>query len=177
MKPETILDIGTWQGYSAACFAEPGIGKVYTVDKGIYGQADLLARYDNVEIIIQKYDRVARFWKRPIDILHLDADHSYASTLEAFFCFAPYLNDRHIVLFHDVSNFASVGVGVLQAFKKIDGPETLIKRYYEKEFGLGILTHNMDIIKFLEEKYKIGDLNGLETRWINYGMSQRSIDG
>ncbi len=59
---------------------------------------------DQVEFHEMTSGRLAESWNRPIRLLWIDGDHSYASAKSDFSKFAPYLTDGAIVAMHDVLN-------------------------------------------------------------------------
>ena len=121
----TILEIGSFKGKStvglASIAARYGLGKVVTVDPhtapsvtdpDLQGQAsswdDFRAtlRKAGVEAAVEVHRAfsrdVARGWDRPIRLLWIDGDHTYAGAKEDLDLFRRHLSDGAIVALHDV---------------------------------------------------------------------------
>lgn len=122
-----ILEIGSFKGKStvglASIAARYGLGKVVAVDPhtapavtdpDLRGQA---STWDDFRATLRAaglagaveahraFSRdLARGWDRPIRLLWIDGDHTYAGAKEDFDLFGPYLADGAIVALHDVLN-------------------------------------------------------------------------
>jgi hypothetical protein len=121
----TVLEIGSFQGKStvglASIAARYGLGKVVTVDPhtapsvtdpDLQGQASSwddfrrTLRAAGVEAAVEVHRAfsrdLARGWDRPIRLLWIDGDHTYAGAKEDIDLFRPHLADGAIVALHDV---------------------------------------------------------------------------
>lgn len=113
----TICEIGSYRGRSATLFAETG-RNVVCVDPLIAGWGD----GNNMEIdegAREKFQRVVDSYpnmtwhclrslkvdlftfRKPIDLLYIDADHLYPAPLEDFLHYAPKIPRKSYVAFHD----------------------------------------------------------------------------
>jgi lipopolysaccharide biosynthesis protein len=123
-RPRTIVELGTHHGVSYSAFCEAVVRhqldtKCSAVDTwqgdvqaGLYDESVLAelrefhdARYGAFSDLIQTTLDAAReyFADGTIDLLHIDALHSYEAVTHDFTTWLPKLSDRGIVLFHDVS--------------------------------------------------------------------------
>jgi len=121
----TILEIGSFKGKStvglASIAARYQLGAVVAVDPftapastdpSLGGRAssydefrETLARAgltEHVEVHRGLSRDLANGWDRPIRILWIDGDHTYAGAKQDFDLFAPHLVDGGVVLLHDV---------------------------------------------------------------------------
>jgi predicted O-methyltransferase YrrM len=121
----TILEIGSFKGKStvglASIAARYGLGKVVTVDPhtapsvtdpDLRGQASswddfrTTVRAAGLETAVEVHHAfsrdLARGWDRPIRLLWIDGDHTYAGTKEDIDLFRRHLADGAIVALHDV---------------------------------------------------------------------------
>jgi predicted O-methyltransferase YrrM len=122
MKPQTIVEIGSARGRSSCIFALACLhnksGHVYAIDPhgtndwsdiGTRGttdnfQRERLADYalsDRCTVMVSTSQDAAKDWVRPIDLLFIDGDHSYAAVSHDFHAFHPFLTPDALVLFHD----------------------------------------------------------------------------
>jgi predicted O-methyltransferase YrrM len=122
-----ILEIGSFKGKStvglASIAARYGLGKVVAVDPhtapsatdpDLKGQAstwdDFQAtlRGAGVERAVEAHRAfsrdLARAWARPIRLLWIDGDHTYAGAKQDLDLFRPHLADGAVVALHDVLN-------------------------------------------------------------------------
>lgn len=121
MKPEVCVEIGSARGRSA-CFIgmalkENGQGKLYAIDphaRTEWNDSEFVHTYDimrrnlktlgvdeEVEILRQTSDQAAKSWHRPIDMIFIDGDHSYAAVKRDWDLFVPYVREFGFVIFHD----------------------------------------------------------------------------
>lgn len=121
----TILEIGSFKGKStvalASIAARYGLGKVVTVDPhtapsvtdpDLLGQASSwddfrsTVRAAGLETAVEVHRAfsrdLARGWDRPIRLLWIDGDHTYAGAKEDIDLFRRHLADGAIVALHDV---------------------------------------------------------------------------
>jgi predicted O-methyltransferase YrrM len=120
-----ILEIGSFKGKStvglASIAARYGLGPIVAVDPftapartdpSLAGGAssydefrETLARAglsEHVEVHCALSHELASHWNRPIRVLWIDGDHTYAGAKQDFDLFAPHLVDGGVVLMHDV---------------------------------------------------------------------------
>ncbi|MFW9895920.1 MAG: class I SAM-dependent methyltransferase [Candidatus Thorarchaeota archaeon] len=169
LKPTTIVDLGVDKGYSSFIFAAQKIGKVYGIDwfmgMSLHKKVKKKERADyvscmrykrkiqrkfgiqNVTIIKGKFSEVAKKWKIPIDILHIDGTHIYEDVKEDYQIWSKFLNTNSVVLFHDTIKFE----GVKQFFNELELP----KYNFTHSHGLGVASKNKDLILMIKKIYDI----------------------
>jgi predicted O-methyltransferase YrrM len=136
-----ILEIGTFKGKSTVVLAKAALaaggGRVVAVDPfvlaGAGGPAAALADLrdtlqlhgvaDHVEFHQTYAATLARNWNRPIRLLWIDGNHTYAAAKSDFDLFLPFLADGAIVALHDVLNVAE---GPLRVFME----DVLLSRHF-----------------------------------------------
>lgn len=109
-----ILETGTGYGESAAFFASEKFGwRIYTVDGfGIYGDGRIYDQWDREKVekinkalpynVIQILGNSQKIpWELPIDLLFIDADHSYEGCKADFDNYAPYVEQFGFICFDD----------------------------------------------------------------------------
>ncbi len=167
LKPSVIVDLGVEYGFSTFTFASPKIGKVYGIDwfKGDsftnkantrdYFMADwetLKNRFgvDNIEIIEGRFSEVAKTWKLPIDILHIDGSHLYKDIKKDYETWSKFVKKDGVILLHDVyiPNDKKYE-GVERFYNEIDPP----KLRFLDWFGLGVVSKDEELIKKIAEKW------------------------
>lgn len=153
LQAETIVDLGVDFGFSTFCFGLADTGQVYGIDsfqgdphagfrdtyKGVCkGVEELGLR--NVTIIRGYFDVVAQTWQRPIDILHIDGNHSYEAVKSDYLTWSKFVKPSGVVLFHDtcVAHF-----GVRRLFDEIALP----KVNFANSHGLGVVSHDKALIQ------------------------------
>lgn len=170
-NPEVIVDLGVDNGFSTFCFGTPRIGHVYGVDSfegdpcagkrdirtywGVLQVQEELKMRDNITFIKCYFDELATVWNKPIDILHIDGNHSYEAVKEDFFTWCRFLKDDGVILMHDTFVFQP-GFGVNRFFEEIPFP----KINFTNSYGLGVVTHNQQLLN--EIKRQFGDLDILQ---------------
>lgn len=121
MKPKVCVEIGSARGKSA-CFIgmalkDNGFGKLYAIDphcKTAWNDFDSVDTYpimkrnlqylqiENQVYIIRDYsENVARWWNLPIDLLFIDGDHSYEGVKKDFELFHRFVSPFGLIIFHD----------------------------------------------------------------------------
>lgn len=122
LKPDTCVEIGSATGWST-CHIGLGLrenvhGQLYAIDPHaatswndptIDSLGALrrnlrrcgLERY--VEIVRATSEAAARGWRRPIDLLFIDGDHSYAGVKRDWELFSPHLRPFGVAVFHDAT--------------------------------------------------------------------------
>ena len=108
-SPKTTLEIGRKKGLSTRLFAalaKPYGGKLYSIDginsSGVQKKLDGLNLADNVVLIEAWSPWVTLPLEFEIDLLFIDGDHSYMSTLMDYHYFNYYLVKDGMVMFHDM---------------------------------------------------------------------------
>ena len=122
--PGVVVEIGSFKGKSmvglASLAAHYGFGPVVSIDPHtapsvtdpmLGGKASSFDEFmanirgagidQHVEVHRAPSRDVAKGWNRPIRLLWIDGDHTYAGAKEDFDLFSPYLADGAIVAFHD----------------------------------------------------------------------------
>jgi predicted O-methyltransferase YrrM len=121
LKPSVAVEIGSARGKSA-CYVgralkENGTGKLYAIDPHMptdwndIDSVDTLAVMrrnikalgveNQVEIVRDVSESAAASWTRPIDLLFIDGDHSYAGVKRDWDLFSPHVTPFGVVVFHD----------------------------------------------------------------------------
>lgn len=121
LRPQVCVEIGSAQGKSA-CYVglalqENERGKLYAIDphkptqwndQESVDSFDIIRRNlentgltDYVEIVRSTSEEAERGWRREIDLLFIDGDHSYEGVKRDFELFAPHVQKLGLVVFHD----------------------------------------------------------------------------
>ena len=112
--------------------------------------------YDNVEVIKGDYTEAVKTWTEPIQILHIDGDHSYEGCKRDFDNWSPLVVFGGIILMHDVKSQSWIGsVG-----KVFDETEGWYKGHFNESEGLGILVKNVEILKDIKSNFESFDPHG-----------------
>lgn len=114
-KPVTLVELGTCVGisaaYQAAALKLNGEGNIATIE-GAQSLASLSRKnleglgLDNVTVICGKFqDKLEGLFKssRSIDYVFIDGHHDEEATMTYFRSFLPYLSQRAIIIFDDIS--------------------------------------------------------------------------
>ncbi len=108
-----IVEIGTFEGKTTSVLAKHSIGKVYSIDpcfKGRLGVSygEIIAkthcrkqRLRNVEFIKGYSYEVASRFQHPIDLLFIDADHTYEAILRDWQDWSPKVSVGGFIALHD----------------------------------------------------------------------------
>ena len=160
MQPDTVVELGVDYGYSTFCFAALNIGTIYGIDwfngdsqtgyRNTYSNVmDNIQRgnFNNVKIIADKFDDVAKKWDKPIDILHIDGFHMYEYVKNDFENWYPLVRDGGIILMHDTISFPDE---VGKFFDEINLP----KLNFKNSAGLGIVSTNTDLMDKIFNNFK-----------------------
>lgn len=111
-----VLEIGSYRGRSttvlARCAALAGKERIVAVDHLLQPAAHeefcASVRRAGVEHLIEFHRMMSwelgRTWQRPLRLLWIDGNHTYAATKRDFGTFAPFLANGAIVAIHDVLN-------------------------------------------------------------------------
>jgi len=121
LKPQTVVEIGSARGKSA-CFLgmalkENGSGKLYAIDphaptawndlestdtiEEMRRNISALGLEEIVEIVRMTSGEAVKSWTRPIDLLFIDGDHSFAGVKSDWDSFSPFVIEFGVVVFHD----------------------------------------------------------------------------
>jgi predicted O-methyltransferase YrrM len=139
LRPQHIVELGTYYGYSSFVFAEAakrlGLATtIYALDSwegddhaGYYGQEV----YDSVHAIVeQDYpDRVRMirglftqsrhlFEDGSVDLLHIDGRHAYEDVVADYEEWRTVVRDGGVILFHDIAEHGN-GFGVWRLWEQI----------------------------------------------------------
>ena len=121
IKPEVCVEIGSARGKSACAVGlallRNGRGKLYAIDPHCQTQWNDANSTDSfaimsehlrkaglteyVEIVRKTSGEAAKGWKREIDLIFIDGDHSYAGVKADWELFLPHLKEFGVVVFHD----------------------------------------------------------------------------
>jgi O-antigen biosynthesis protein len=167
MKPMQIVDLGIDYGHSTFIFANAARKNRCGVVTGIdWFQGDSCAgardTYSivtdavrdlplaNVEIIKGDFQEVAATWTRPIDILHIDGDHSYEAVVRDYNTWCRFVREDGIILMHDI-NVPVPGFEVIHVFREIN---CRYKLHFLPSCGLGILLlDNHKLYQAIKERF------------------------
>lgn len=167
MKPTQIVDLGVDYGYSTFVFSyalkENGIsgtvtgidffgGDHFTGIRDTYSQVlNIVNQFSlkNVEIIKGDFTEISKTWNRPIDILHIDGDHTYEAVLNDYTAWSPFVHEDGIILFHDV-NVPNPEFQVVNFFRELSDGHKL---YFLHSAGLGIITKNEKLAQRIKEQF------------------------
>ena len=159
-NPFLTLELGVDYGYSLFALSEDNNGHVFGVDLFMgdehAGARDWTTQYKAVvdfvnenklyrtHVIRGDFAEVAAGWNAGIDILHIDGLHTYDAVKADWNNWAPKLNEKAVVLFHDTSSF--------------EGPRQLIEEIkaniadisvgaFMNAAGLGVVTFDRDLFQ------------------------------
>jgi predicted O-methyltransferase YrrM len=160
-QPEVIVDLGVAFGYSSFCFGLPKIGKIYGIDtfegdpmSGHNNTFDYVKQkrkelnMNNITFIKGYFGLVAKQWKKPIDILHIDGFHTYSAVKNDYDTWSKFVKDDGVILFHDT---CVPHYGVREFFDKI----TLPKTNFTCSHGLGVVSKNSSLIEEIRETFQL----------------------
>ena len=105
-------------------------------------------KLDNLEIIKGYFDDVAKTWDEEINLLHIDGLHDYNNCKNDCDTWAPFLEEKGVVLFHDtISNPDGVGL----FFSQLELP----KVNFTNSCGLGVASNNVELIEEIKQVFKV----------------------
>jgi predicted O-methyltransferase YrrM len=151
-QPLITVDLGVDWGYSSFVLAEQNIGTVYAVDifkgekvcnQNTYSAVVALKdthNYNNVTIIKADFSDLAKKWAMPIDILHIDGEHTYEAVSRDYHNWVDHVEEDGVILFHDTRSCKD-SVGVF--FDELNIP----KYNFTEDCGLGIACKNPKVIQ------------------------------
>lgn len=168
IRPQVTVDLGVDHGFSTFCFGAPKIGHVYGVDSfegdPCAGERDVMTTYwtvlnlqeqlglnSNITFIRSYFDDLAKIWNKPINILHIDGDHSYEAVKNDFLTWSRFMKDDGVILMHDTC-VQDPRFGVNKFFEEIPYP----KLTFTHTHGLGVVTHNTELLQEIQQTF---DLN------------------
>ncbi|WP_394771442.1 class I SAM-dependent methyltransferase [Lacisediminihabitans sp.] len=161
-RPQTIVELGTHNGYSFFVFAEAAkrLGldtRLFAIDTwqgddqaGLYGedvyQSVARIAQENYPLsteLVRSYfgEAVARFDDGSIDLLHIDGRHGYEDVREDFEAYRAKLSPRAVVVFHDTQEFQPT-FGVHRYWKELS--EQAPSFEFHHGHGLGVLAYGPD---------------------------------
>jgi hypothetical protein len=142
MQPKVIVELGCDYGFSTIALAQPGVGTVYGIDRFVGPpernafeacRANIAAfGLTNIELIKADFRILAQSWSRPIDLLHIDGNHTYDDVRLDFSQWSVHVRDGGVILLHDTRSFP---LDVGRFFKEITWP----KFEFEHANGLGVV--------------------------------------
>jgi len=144
MKGKRIVDIGTGWGESSTFFSElKPDWTIYTIDGfGLYGDGRIYNEYsqDKVKVINGKLgknviqilgDSSKIPWELPIDVLFIDADHTYKGCKADFDRYSPFVTKGGLIVFDDYTQENNHNNGVKAVVQEVkDGYELVYEGYY-----------------------------------------------
>ena len=160
-QPKVTVDLGVDYGYSSFVFSQNNSGIVFGIDlfkgdehTGFRDSLDFVKKkikeynITNLQLIKGDFKEVSEFWTLPIDILHIDGLHTYEAVSSDYHSWAEFVQPNGIILFHDTQAFPdTVGKFFLELpFEKIN---------FEHSAGLGIVSQNSNIIRFISHKFNL----------------------
>lgn len=103
IKLGQAVELGTEKGRGLEALASGGIRQVVGIDHNRRPEIDgLLDHHHNLTFLEMSSIPVPDEIEGPIDILHIDTEHSQAQAREEFNAYKPYLNSPAVVLFDDL---------------------------------------------------------------------------
>jgi Methyltransferase domain len=140
LRPRTIVELGTHNGYSLLCFCQAikeigySSARAYGIDTwqgdqqaGFYGENVMQRlesyhqpRYGEFSTLVKSTfdDALPTFEDGSIDLLHIDGRHFYEDVKHDFESWRPKLSNRAVVLFHD-TRVLDRNFGVLRLWSEV----------------------------------------------------------
>jgi predicted O-methyltransferase YrrM len=159
MKPAVAVEIGSARGKSAcyigAALKQNGSGRLYAIDPHtltnwnddqsidtysvMRGHLEALGLTNVVTVLRQYSSEALNKLPRPIDLLFIDGDHSYAGVKADWENFAPHMSPFGLVVFHDT-------IWELRPDTKWYRPNMGVPRFVEelRRLGYPVLTIDRD---------------------------------
>lgn len=140
-KKGRLLETGTGWGHSSQFFSKvlPG-WSIYTVDGfGLYGDGriysnNLIEMIEKVEDVVRNHkpnviqilgNSQAINWELPLDVLYIDADHTYEGCKADFDLYSPFVVKGGLVIFDDYIQDNNPANGVKKVVDGLVGYEIL----------------------------------------------------
>lgn len=137
-KKGRLLETGTGWGHSSQFFSKvlPG-WSIYTVDGfGLYGDGRIYDSFkiDEIEDVVKNHRKnvIQIFgnsqtvpWELPIDVLYLDADHTYEGCKADYDLYSPFVVSGGLVIFDDYIQENNPANGVKKVVDEAKGLEIL----------------------------------------------------
>jgi hypothetical protein len=162
-NPEVTVDLGVDFGYSTFCFALPKIGTVYGIDcfegdpmvgfKNTFEyvkQKKKELQFNHVKFVKGYFGMVAKQWKHPIDILHIDGYHTYQAVKNDYDTWSKFVKDDGVILFHDTF-VQKPGYEVDRFFAELNLP----KVNFTCSYGLGVVSKDQDLIEEIRTTFQL----------------------
>lgn len=158
LVPKTIVDLGVDWGFSSFVFADrfPN-AQVYGVDwfqgdqhagfRNTYETVHAIRedlKFNNLVLVSGDFAEVARYWNKPIDVLHIDGEHTYEAVTKNYLDWRVFVPPTGLILFHDTVSFPDT---VGRFFEELDVP----KFNFVEENGLGIVSQDAHLISEIKE--------------------------
>lgn len=165
LKPSVCVELGSARGKST-CFIGMALeenrkGKLYAIDPHeptAWNDSDSVETYElllqnlkrlrlqnRVQIVRERSEVAGPDWNVPIDVLFIDADHSYDAVKRDFAIYAPHVQSFGVTIFHDT-------LWSLESNTRPGRPDMGVPRFVEelrqegypvvtiaKDFGLSIV--------------------------------------
>ena len=163
LKPHSIVELGTYYGYSYFCFCQQVASlklptSCVAIDtwlgdehNGFYNESVFAnvkeinaANYSGFSTLLRMTfdDAVDNFSDGSIDLLHIDGRHHYEDVKHDFETWRPKLSNRAVVLFHD-TQVRERGFGVFRFWPEV--AERLPHFEFMHQHGLGVLGFGPDV--------------------------------
>ena len=113
----TIVEVGSMRGRSALCMAmglrKRGNGKIFAIDPHVYNTENELrgniAHFGldhHIEPIVAPSIESANQWKRPLDVVFLDGDHSRSAIKADVEAWVPHIKAGGFLVLHDSTDLS-----------------------------------------------------------------------
>ncbi len=111
-KTDVYLEVGVQYGRSLDFVRRNCQAQVYGIDI----DDELFKPVENATYICAPSNKAVKKWKKAIDVLFIDADHSYEGCLDDWNNFSPFVKSGGWVVFHDCDDTSP---GVERVFDEI----------------------------------------------------------
>ncbi|WP_404431551.1 class I SAM-dependent methyltransferase [Microbacterium lacus] len=159
LRPTTVVELGTHNGYSCFVFAEALrrlrlTGTVNALDSwegdehmGAYGESVyerfmpvVRSEYPDLVKPLRGYFATSRpqFREATADLLHIDGRHGYDDVLEDYTLWRPTVREGGMILFHDTAE-RKAGFGVWRLWEQLVAENPTRSFSFEHGHGLGVL--------------------------------------